>query len=424
MQQINKRNTIINQFEVSIFIFLVIIVPLVDTLNGFFITVGIDIPIGQVYRIIFVIYMVCEIMTHKLPKTIFTFFVGIFVIGNIFLVILQAIILQNSGDLIISDLNSLVKYSLWILISYFCYQRRQELSGIDMSRVFRIINILFILCLFVPFLLGKGTYTYEASAAGFKGFFYAQNDLSSIFIVLITLSCSNFLKEIKAHWDWQLLISTLIFMSDLICILLIGMKTGIVYALLILIFIIVSLVFSDDYYSVENHGFAIIGCIIILLAFFFKGIGTTSDMLSQTWVRITYFYHLYGGDLIRLITSSRSEYLKASFENFIYGNHSIFILFFGQGPAYRIENFGRLGLSEMDFFDLFFNYGLIGITLFLIIINYILKESFRTKNHSIYSFIFIVILIYSFFAGHVIYSAISATIFGLIIGSIFLNNID
>ncbi|WP_208422414.1 O-antigen ligase family protein [Latilactobacillus fragifolii] len=422
MQLNNPKNTTINNFEINIFIFLSIIFPLIDTLNGFFITIGASIPIGQAYRLIFVLFMVLGILSHSLPKTRFTFFVGIFIVGNIFLLILQAIILQNPLSLVISDLNSLVKYFLWILIAYFCYQRKQELSEIDASFYFRIINSLFILCLLVPFMLGIGTYTYKASAAGFKGYFYAQNDLSCVFIVLITLSCSEFLKEIKIKWTWRLLVSTLVFIGDLTCLLLIGMKTGIVYALLILIFLMILLLFSDDYYSVENRGFTIVGCLLFSLLLIFKGIGTAITMLSQTWIRITYFYHLYDGDLVRLITSSRSEYLKASFEKFIYGPHSIFTLFFGQGPAYRIEKFGRLGLSEMDFFDLFFNYGLIGILLFLMIINYVLKESCKRNKNPLYSFIFILILIYSFFAGHVLYSAISATIFGLIIGCVLLNN--
>lgn len=414
----------INKFEIYVFLFLTMIFPLVDTANGFFIAVGLAIPIGQVYRVCFVLYIGFEILTHQILKTIFTILVGIFITGNIILMLLQAIILQNSANWIVSDLNSLIKYFLWILIPYFCYQRSQELAEVNLSHFFKIINGAFILCLLIPYVLGQGTYTYTASAAGFKGFFYAQNDLSCVFIVLISLACAELLQSIKNRWNWETLISLFIFFGDLICILLIGMKTGIVYEGLILVYLIISLIFSKNYYSVENRGITIIGCLLFLLVMAFRGLGVATKMLSQTWVRLTYFYHLYNGDLIRLITSSRSEYLKASFEKFTADRYSIFVLLCGQGPTYRVENFGRLGLSEMDFFDLFFNYGIIGIILFLIVIIFLLREAFKRKNFSIYSFCFIVVLVYSFFAGHVLYSAISATIFGLIIGSVYLNNQD
>lgn len=420
----NKEYVTINQFEIYIFLFLTIIFPLIDTANGFFITAGLAIPIGQVYRSCFVLYVGFEILTHQMPKTIFTILVGIFITGNIILVILQAIILQNPANWIVSDLNSLIKYLLWLLIPYFSYQRKQELAKVDLSRFFRIINGAFILCLLIPYALGQGTYTYTASAAGFKGFFYAQNDLSCVFIVLVSLACAELLQNIKNKWSRKTLMSVLIFFGDLICILLIGMKTGIIYEGLILVYLLLSLMLSKHYYSVENRGITFAGCLLFLLVMVFKGLGVAAEMLSQTWIRLTYFYHLYNGNLIQLITSSRSEYLKASFAKFTADQHRIFVLLCGQGPTYRVENFGRLGLSEMDFFDLFFNYGLIGVILFLIVITFFLNEAFKEKNFSIYSFCLIVILIYSFFAGYVLYSALSATIFGLIIGSVYLNHQD
>ncbi|EUJ31348.1 hypothetical protein MFLO_08997 [Listeria floridensis FSL S10-1187] len=71
---------------------------------------------------------------------------------------------------------------------------------------------------------------------------------------------------------------------------------------------------------------------------------------------------------------------------------------------------------------LFFGLGLTGLLLLLFLLSYFVQLSLRHSVRSIYSWMLLVALCYSFFAGHILFSALSSTFFGLICGGIILKN--
>ncbi|EUJ30946.1 hypothetical protein MFLO_09632 [Listeria floridensis FSL S10-1187] len=102
-------------------------------------------------------------------------------------------------------------------------------------------------------------------------------------------------------------------------------------------------------------------------------------MVSGTFDRIAYFYRIYDGNLVRLLSSSRSDFFQGGLEYFLNSPHPAFTLLFGQGFEYRLEHFGRLGLIEMDLFDAFFALGFLGVLFLLILLGYYAAMALKKK---------------------------------------------
>jgi len=104
--------------------------------------------------------------------------------------------------------------------------------------------------------------------------------------------------------------------------------------------------------------------------------------------------------------------------------HPIYLMF-GIGKAGQEEFWIKQGSSyhdaSMDFFDIQFQYGLIGLIIISYPIMKILFSLLRNKNKDFLIISFIIMFFYSFFGGHVIESTTSGTFFGLFIGLLYMD---
>ncbi|WP_157456733.1 O-antigen ligase family protein [Carnobacterium maltaromaticum] len=406
--------------EIYFFIGMITSFPVIDILNGFFLASNLAISIGTIYRTLFFLFLLVSVLLKKIPNSVFSLIFFLFLIGNGLNFLTQHIFLQNPLNWIVDDIGAFVKYFLWVLIPFYVNQRTDFFDKRLVENVFIWLNVFFTVGLLIPYLFGVGTYTYAASNAGFKGYFFAQNDLACAFIILITFSGWQLLKKIKTNWGTSLVVIILLFLADFLCLLLMGMKTGVVYGVVVVIYVLIALLLNKSNQSWGQR--TVVWFVSIGVVFFvsLRGMAILLKMVEGTYNRMVYFYYLYGGDWVRLLSSSRSDYLKGGMTLFLDDKHFPVTFFVGQGFAYRDGNFGRLGLIEMDFFDIIFGLGVMGISLFIVMIGYFLIKSLKSNSRSIYSLLFIVTLAYSFFAGHVFFSAISSTMLGLIIGGIML----
>ncbi|MBC1475736.1 hypothetical protein HB852_14060 [Listeria grandensis] len=406
--------------NIRLFIGLSAAFPLVDFINGFLLTSGILLPVGMVYRFFFFLFLISMILLGKIIKNSFTFITFGFIAGNLMLLLLQSIWLQNPLSWIIADLSVFVKYFLWALIPYYIYQRKADFQKIDYEKMFIVISLLFTVLLLIPYGLGVGYQTYDNSNAGYKGFFFANNDTSFAFIVSITFTAKSLVQQFQAKWGWRLLFFLMLYAGNMLCLLLVGTKTGIVYGAVVSVIVLLHLLFIAHYPSLLHKIFVWLMALFWLAWVALRGISYALQMVSGTYDRMTYFYRLYDGNLVRLLSSSRSDFFQGGLEYFLNSPHPTFTLLFGQGFEYRLEHFGRLGLIEMDVFDAFFGLGFLGVCLLGIMLGYYGAVAIKKANRSLYSYLFFLILLYSFFAGHVLFSALSSTFLGLICGGIIL----
>ncbi|MBC2369532.1 hypothetical protein HBP99_12875 [Listeria booriae] len=403
--------------ETKIFIILFAMFPVVDALNGFVLSAGINLPIGVVYRLICVGFLVFQIARKGFPKRLYTILSMTFILYGVIALFIQTIVLQNDVSALFYDLTNMTKFFLWALIPYYVYQRRNQLMETSYEKIFLAISIFFTLGLLIPYTLGIGNQTYAGSDAGYKAFFFANNDTTIGFIVSATFTGWYLFRQTKATRLRTRLMLALLYLGNLLSLLLLGTKTGIVYGVVLTIFLLLRFFFFQKRVGPAVKWGVGVTVVTVLTFILFQGRAFIVETMSGLVQRLTYFYTLYNGDLVRFITSSRSEFLDSAFRPFIDSGNLITQLF-GYGFSHRVATWGLGDLVEMDFFDVFFSLGILGLLVTLSLLLFFFVTA--CKKRSIYSMLFLILILYGVFAGHVLFSALSSTLFGLVCGGLFL----
>ncbi|MBC1558427.1 hypothetical protein HB911_06940 [Listeria booriae] len=402
--------------ETQVFILLFAVFPVIDALNGFVLSAGINIPIGVVYRLVCIGFLVFQIVRKGFPMTSYTILSVTFVSCSIISLLVQTIVLQNDLSALLYDLTNMTKFFLWVLIPYYVYQRKNQLKKESYEKIFLVISISFTLGLLIPYVLGIGNQTYAGSDAGYKAFFFANNDTTIGFIASATFTGWYLFQQIKSTKLRTRVLLGLLYLGNLLGLLLLGTKTGIAYGAVLTIVLLLRFLFFRNRIRLGTKWGIGLAIISILTFIVFQSRAFIVVTMSGLVQRLTYFYNLYNDDLVRFITSSRSEFLDVAFGLFM-GSGNIMTQFFGYGFNQRVATWGLGDLVEMDFFDVFFSLGVLGL---LATLGLLIFFATLCKKRSIYSVLFFVLLLYGAFAGHVLFSALSSTLFGLICGGLFL----
>ncbi|MEN2667782.1 O-antigen ligase family protein [Listeria aquatica] len=406
----------------NIYFFFIImsVFPLVDFLNGLFISFNVPLPLGTAYRFFCFIYLVVCILHAGLKKNFYTLISITFIAGSLMLLFLQAIVLQNSVSFLFADLAVFTKFFLWVVIAYFVYQRKEIFLTMNYSKIFLVVSILFTLEMLIPYFLNVGNQAYVNSNAGYKSFFFASNDLTIAFMINATFVGWHFIKALERKAVLQTVALLILYLGIIVTLILISTKTGIIYGILFTVGILIHFLVCQKQFKSIYRLIIFIIAVAALIGLVVAGwdfiISATSGMVD----RITYFYRLYNGNLVRLLTSSRSDYMVAGYELFADNRNNFLIPLIGFGFEYRSINFERYGLIEMDPVDGLYALGLIGVVLTTVMLGYFFFVSLKKQNRSIYTIAFMVLMFYSISAGHVMFSALSSTMLGLVCGGILL----
>ncbi|MDT1959018.1 O-antigen ligase family protein [Carnobacterium divergens] len=405
---------------VSFFLIVMAIFPIIDVLNGYALTMHYSLPIGVAYRMGCFVFLVGSILAYGFKKSIYTLLTLWTIFSCTLLLLLQSMVLSHTPTIIFQDSVVLIKLYLWLLIPYFIYQHQTVLRSLNYEKLFIVISFLFTIGLLIPYFMNIGNQTYENSDAGYKGFYFATNDTTLAFIVSSTFTGNYLVKKIGEHTKIKTLSLIILYFCNMVCLLLLATKTGIFYGAILTIVLVVYFLFFQK--KISKNSRILTSLVVAVLTVFIVVMGSEFILTATagTINRITYFYHLFDGDLVRLLTSSRSEYLQGGWGYFSQSQHPFLIPLIGFGFEYRLLHFGRVGLIEMDFFDLLFSFGFIGVVVVTIMISYFFILALNKRGKSIYSIVYVVLLGYGFFAGHVFFSALSTTILGLVCGGIIL----
>ncbi|EPI05401.1 hypothetical protein D920_00114 [Enterococcus faecalis 13-SD-W-01] len=389
------------------------IFPVIDFVNGLFLSEGFNLPIGILYRIVlFIVLFLLFINDYELVTSNFGILLILIIASYSLILAAQTIYFDNSLSILFNDTSAVVKYLLWFLIALLF----SRIADRKMNHLYIGIDILFVIGLLVPYFLGLGNYTYTNSSAGYKSYFYATNDLTYIMVILCTFLLSIIIKCFsKKEWVYVSLLFSL-YLLNCYCLLLIGTKIGIVYGIAnLIVTIFYLLLFKTDVpYQIKFLilQLTFIGSIFVIFwgnTLFMKSIQGTVD-------RITYFYELYDGNWIKILSSSRSIYFTDALTNFIMYPKNQWVFLLGFGVKNRWSFFGRAGgYIEVDFLDTFFSYGAVGFIFFCLPLIYLIYRIFKYHLFTREAFLLFFTLGYAATAGHVFYSAASATILGLVV---------
>ena len=378
---IDKKKKIFDNFM----LIFILMQPFIDALTCIQIKSNINIlSVSVIFRgLAFLIILVYLIIKKDNRKSIF-FFLIYFLLSIIYNILLT----NNNLNLEITNIFQIF-YLPFFIIFFNSYDNKKINNNLVLKLYFIYLNLIII-----PYFSGIGYSVSEfyKEKIGYLGLFYGGNEISAILTCLLPIS----LITLK---DKNQIIKIIFIIELFMCTYLIGTKT-LMFGVLIVFIYFVTRYLSCSYKSFSKlKKFIVIIipililvsiCIIIPYTPMFKNIITAAKFFK---VDSNNLFSMYG--LNKIVFSGRLGFLEKI--NNIFINSSILSIFMGIGKTTLINT----KLIEIDIFDIFYSIGIIG---FVIWILYMIKGMKNSKLNGIYKFTFILLIIISIFAGHILTS--------------------
>lgn len=388
------------------------IFPLVDIFNGVFITYGHEIPLGIAYRLLFICFILYSVLLQGIKRSGIFFLLLISLVTLILVCIIQSFFFSTGIAALIKELSYIIRFSLCLLIPFFAKQYQEQFSVKKIAWLTIILDIFLVGGLVIPYLLGIGNSTYDETT-GFKGFYFATNDIAYAFLTLLFLIGWFLIRREKL---FPSIVFVLLYLSNMYCLLILGTKSGLLAGVLYSLYLVFYFISHYQSRTLYEQFFLFEFLLLMSSLLVLKGKEFLLKYLSSVIARFAYFKTLYQDDWLRLFLSSRNVYLKDAGEQFLQTPNNQIIFWFGSGFENRWEWYGRKGgLIEMDFFDMFFSYGMIGFVVLVLVVSYFWISICRKDRSKFGLFLLLFTIIYSFLVGHVFFSALSATVFGFMV---------
>lgn len=260
---------------------------------------------------------------------------------------------------------------------------------------------------------GYGFDQYDGNI-GSTGFFFAGNELSTLFIIACA-GVSIYFSQIR------LIQKVVLYMLFIFLAVIKSTKTAIIA---IIFLIIKSLISAETLHQIVDYKKRVFPVFItIFMVLIGTAIGTSyiSDLpVLQRWEEI-----FSTNDITTAVYSSRNIYLQKSL-NILQHDFNTLNWFFGKGFTVFQEMMARFfhqpHTIEIDIFDIFFSYGICFTAVLLLHYGYFLlkmiRKSIFLKDYPYNSYVlftFLLLIFVSIFAGHVFTSGIAGIQLGMLL---------
>lgn len=379
----------------------------IDMLNGYLLReleASPVISISQMYKIILLGFLFVRInITEKV--------IVILVFGLLLLPTVFQVVSSYNIKLVFIDLVKVVKY-LGSVLAFFYFRTLFINKGYLLKWVYKWMLFSFLALVVNIFLrlfgLGFPMYSLEALEIGSKGFFYAGNEVSAVLIIV-----SSFLM----YW-YQLYNKKMLFIIIGVVAILTGLyitsKTAILGTIFTFIYFFI--------FKPNRKRISIKSIVSFLLSFFILlplGLYLIMEYLKTSDVMKRFSYFWKELDIYTFILSNRNTFLFDFIEIFK-KEYNVIEMIIGVGQS-TFETLNHNQIIELDFFDIYFAYGVIGVLLFLFYISFLLIKSKikslyrKTYLFSSYSkYIVLLLIVLSFLSGHIFNSGMAAIYMGCV----------
>ncbi|ALU13848.1 polysaccharide biosynthesis protein [Eubacterium limosum] len=391
-----------------IFYVLLMAIPVVDCITGYLLLSNSNIgsTIGQFLRIITIIFLFLSTFNRQRSDNFL--FISLFCFC-LFLIPVFNYFRTGSVQGYIDETIYITKLILPILMILGIYNARKDkkISSNFIDNIFSFYIIFVPLSLIIPKILGIGYVTYENFDVGYKGFYYAGNELN---ILLLSISVLSFQKMTEKFTVYNA-ITALICLGSLF---LMGTKTSF---LVIIFLIIYNLVKKRD---LKNKFKVILVVVLVLCISYFVVNTIFKDQIEKLLLKNQYYYETLSGSndsITNFIFSNRNARIGINFEkNYIENSNEglLFKIFFGVGHYQQFKSTSLNSIIEMDFFDTLLWYGLFAALAIFAFYTYVLYIGIIRKKNKEYLLCYLLIYLFSLMAGHVWYSALAGSVFGMI----------
>ncbi|AZG74180.1 hypothetical protein EGC82_16330 [Shewanella livingstonensis] len=367
-----------------------IIIPsvLLDFLSGFFsLQVGVDLKISLLYKSILIVLCMIVIMRAN-------FVSFIFLISFLYYILFVSYFkfLFFGKDALTYEMTIGLKFFSIILFTLFFIELKNTGRSSFNKNAYLCLNLGFwvVVINVLSGYLGFGFSTYASSQVGFKGYFFAGNELSALFIVLSSFKLQTILnfRTKKVYFIYSILVVLIGFS--------IGTKSGIVFSVLLPFALLV----ISQRKKIFTSKFIIFFLVVISLIAL--GVVNLVDSLSSIPAIGKIIYNFSNGGLLRLIFSGRDVWVTQLFEHFNDSNGWA-ISFFGYGSTFVDKSIGKY-LLEIDPIDVYNLYGVLAVIVMVVFSICTLAYSIKNLNNPFGAAALVVnfsLLIFAFIAGHV-----------------------
>ncbi|TRZ36824.1 hypothetical protein CEQ21_15045 [Niallia circulans] len=400
----------LNIYE-RIFVFIYLLIPLVDSVNGYFLLNNISTPIsiGQLYR--FLITFLFLLVIFKFAKKIdfykFLFF-------SMVLVMLQFVYFFKHANLsgMFFDISNIIKL-LFIIITiegYRALYKSGKIRGIIIVRILKISIFTFPISILIPKLLGVG-FTAYSNGGGYSAFYNANNDLNIVLIILLIFSLELVFQGIR-NKDKKNVLYIIGLLLIITVTLLVGSKSSMAFSVISILIYSFRSIKSNSVLKNFNLFLLIslVAFVLIRLSYLFQ------NEINGIIERNKYFFNK-SENILGFLLSGREIFLENAYYSFINSEHIITRLIIGVGSYAKNLELGQLlntgtKVIEMDIFDIFFAYGLIGT---ILIYSYFIIIFIKAcKIEFVYKYLYLSVFVFSTIVGHVLFSALSGSFLAII----------
>lgn len=406
----------------KVILFLLVIMPIVESLNGLLL----GHHISDIYRaglgLLILVYIFCTgKYLHK--QSFELLFLLLLYIG---LTMFQFIFFHGDITAFKSDLKTTTRIIITPLYYAYFYVAlvRKDIRKAELVKLLTTYAILYAVLIITPTLFHTGYITYDYQGTGFvmvghgtgvgsKGFFVEINSLVGILVIFTFYTgqrALSFFKKgnLKNGVQFVLILLSLV-MAEIITTTKTGIVVGVIYLIYFLprSFFVLRKVITKKQRRILAELLSVL--IVVLSPFIYQGFAKEVTLFIQ---RNQYFFDLFDGNLLKFITSSRSVFLEKTFKSINRADNSLFLHLFGGGYYIRLDKpfFGAgRRVTEMDWFDLYFSYGLVGIVAYITYFKESLFNLLNSKKNPV-KIMLVVFIVYSLIAGHVIFNAMTTTI--------------
>ena len=387
------KETIKNNFSKYISIFL-LLSPIIDLLIGItrhISSLNITVVVIKLLFLVFIVYVYLFVFKKKKLLPIYI------IIGIYFLMYTLGIYLFSSS--IIFNVVNTIKILYFPILLITLYELKDHIKISNMT-IFTMIY-LYIILIFIPILFNIGYDSYKITKVGSTGLYNSANEISGLIAISTPIMFIIFKENRKV------ILNTILIFIYLFIISTIGTKTPllslIITLLISFIYILIKSIKNSNYKPlVISNIFLILIIIISILVIpktnFYKNINTHINYLNIDEVEDVVDPKITD----HLIFSQRLTFLKNRIP--YYRDSNMYSKLFGTGFTHNDK---VLKTVEIDYFDIYISLGLIGFILVLGIFIYVLSKTLKNKkiktyNDLMYLTSILLIIILSFFTGHIL----------------------
>lgn len=351
---------------------------IIDSINGYLLTIGVNFPLSQIFKFIIIILLFSRVITNS--KILF-----LIILILLYPTLLFVYYVLNNIEPFnpILEFSKFLTFLLFYLYFVYCIKIYQKNKILKWFRVFYL-GIIILFFNIILGILGFGRPTYaDMPGYGVKGFIYAGNELGGLLAIVYPLIFYIIIFKYKG------LKRVVLYFALIILGCTIGTKSGIL-SVLISALSVPLLYTKHKFKFIIAYSFFLIFIIILLITSF-------SELDIKSINRWIWLYE--DGGVNSLIYSNRDEFWNQS--KLILNNSNFINKFLGLGSQEKT--------IEQDHLDALYSFGYLGLIFCLSTYIIIFYNSYKNKtNNSIGKIIIlsdVLIIFISFIAGHIWFSA-------------------